>query len=223
MPPNDDQIQALRSTLERYAALPRHTANADFLRRLRALQQWEVVDMRRRHAEACDHQLEYARVLEYYLNELHHGLPLDEMMARGPEGLEHARRMDKSFSLFANAMEYSVLSAELQDRMVEALDDAPITRRTYTQALEACENAAARARRLDLLVEIGHQIAPHIRSRMIYTGFKLLRAMFRSLGLGEIHGSLDAGFRQLREVSRLPQILAEIAATERELLMAEAA
>lgn len=218
MPPSDAQILALRETLERYAELPRHQADADFLRRLKYLQQWEVVDMRRRHVDACAEDSGYARVLDYYLRELHNGLPLDSMMARGPQGLEHTRRMDKSFALFAAAMEYSVLCAVLQDRMVMTLGEKPLTSRHYGEALRACDDESERLQRLDLLVEIGHLVTPHIRSRMIYTGFRLLKGMFRSLGLGDIHSALDAGFRQLRDVPRLSKVLAEIAATERSQL-----
>jgi hypothetical protein len=221
--PTDDQIQALRNTLERYTHLPRHKADAHFLRRLRSLQQWEVVDMRRRHASACASQTEYQAVLDYYLSELHQGLPLDGMIERGPQGLEHARRMNKSFSLFANAMEFSVLSAVLQDRLTGALDDKPLTADYYAEALLHCDDRAERVRRLELLVELGHQCAPHIRSRMIYTGFKLLKGMFRSVGLAEIHSSLDVGFRQLRDVSRLAQILATVADLERKQLEASLA
>ena len=223
MAPTNEQVQSLRSTLERYTELPRHQADAQFLRRLRALQQWEVVDMRRRHTSACDAQSEYQRVLDFYLTELHAGLPLDAMIARGPQGLDHTRRMNKGFRLFANAMEYSVLSAAIQDRLTEALADKPLTEHNYAEALLRCDDLAERKRRLELLVELGHQGAPHLRSRMIYTGFKLLKTMFRSVGLGEIHGSVDAGFKQLRDVSRTAQILATMADLEHQQLEANLA
>lgn len=218
MAPTNEQIQSLRSILERYTELPRHQANAQFLRRLQALQRWEVVDIRRRHANAASAHDEYQRILDFYLAELHTGLPLDAMIARGPQGLEHTRRMNKGFSLFANAMEYSVLSAAIQDRLTEALGNQPLTERNYAQALQQCEDAAERQRRLALLVELGHQAAPHLRSRMIYTGFKLLKAMFRSVGLGDLYGSMDAGFKQLRGVSRTAQMLATLADLEQQQL-----
>lgn len=215
MPPKEAQLQALQELFERYRALPRHHEDAAFLRRLRALQQWEVVDMRRRHAPFSATQTEYEKVLEFYLGQLHNGLPLDEMIDRGPKGLEHARRMDKTFPLFASAIEFSVLSADIQDRLVTALSEAPLTATEYAAAVWACDDAALRHRRLDLLVEIGHLIAPHIRSRMIYSGFILLKGMFRNVGLGEIHDTLNTGFRQLRDVARIAQIMAAIAEHEK--------
>ena len=219
MPASEAQIQALREVLETYTELPRHSADAAFLRRLAALKQWESVDIRRRHSTACSSSTEYVRVLDYLLAELHRGLPLDGMIERGPQGLEHARRMNKSFKLFANAMEYSVLSAAQQDRLTEALGDKPLTAFEYADALRACDDVNERLRRLDLLVELGHQCAPHIRSRVIYAGFKLLKGMFRSVGLAEIHNSLDVGFKQLRNVSRLAQTMANFADIERQNLL----
>ena len=218
--PTEQQIQTLREQIERYAALPRHTADAAFLRRLKSLQQWEVVNLRRRHATPCSTQIAYGQVLDYYLSFLHQGLPLDGLVERGPQGLQHARRMNKSFALFANAIEYSVLSAATQDKLVETLGDETLTSKQYALAVESCQDAQERLRRLDLLVTISHKVAPHLSSRITYTGFKLLKGMFNTVGLGEIHSSLDAGFKQLRNVSRMAQIMAKIAEVERQQLPA---
>lgn len=218
MPPTDAELDALREVFERYRDLPRHAGNTDFLDRLHNLQAWEREAVRKRHAGPCDDDAHYAQVLEYYLNRLHNGLPLDGMRNNGPKELEKARRMDRVYELFANAIEYSVLSAAAQDRLVQLLDDAPITPDSYTAAMAQCNDLDERLRRLELLTAIGQQVSAHIRSRMIYTGFRLMKGLFRSVGMGEIHSTLDDGFKRLRHTPRLAQTLARIARTEQQSL-----
>lgn len=214
MTDSDQRIDFLRGLFEHYLALPRQSAGHDFKERLSALQQWEMDDIQRRHAAACSDDKNYEKVLKYYLEELHNGLRLQGMIDRGPSGIENARRLDKAYQLFANAIEFSVLSAAIQDHVVEQLGNKPITPQSYALAVSGSDDLDERKRRLELLVEIGHEVAPHLGSRLIHTGFRLLKGLFRSGGLIDIHHAGDRGFRQLRQVPRLAQTLALFARTE---------
>lgn len=218
MSESDERIAFLRQLFERYTSLPRHSAGEEFQECLHTLKAWECEDIRRRHALACDGHQHYAAVLDYYLIALHNGLKLQGMIDQGPQGLENTRRLNKAYQLFADAMEYSVLTAVAQDNLVTMLGDKPLTQDSHAQAIAECGDKDTRLRRLDLLVAIGHGVAPYIGSRVIHTGFRLLKGVFRSSGMAEIHETLDEGFRQLRAVPRLAQILAEFAETEKRQL-----
>ncbi|MGB1580487.1 MAG: FFLEELY motif protein [Nevskiales bacterium] len=222
MPPSQAQLDAIRELFEQYRQLPRHQGDSDFRQRLTQLQSWEQAHIRKQHAARSAADADYASVLNYYLANLHDGLPLDGMLAHGPQGLDKAKRMDKAFDLFANAIEYSVLSAVLQDRLTEQLDGKPITEAQYQKALAVCQDIPDRQRRLQLLTQIGQQVAPHIKSRVIHTGFKLLKGLFRHVGMAEIHNRMDSGFKELRQVNRLAQLLAEFSQHEQQALPCEA-
>lgn len=219
MSESDDRIAHLRQLFDRYLALPRRSGDSAFHDRLLELQHWEAEDIRRRHAALCSDNPHYAGVLGYYLDCLHDGLNLEGMVARGPGALENARKLNRAYPLFANAIEFSVLSATAQDRLVEVLGDSALTATKVASALRKCGDLDLRERRLDVLVEIGQQVAPHISSRMIHTGFRLLKGIFRSSGMEEMHSILDDGFRRLRDVPRLAQTLADIAEKERSWLV----
>lgn len=218
MSDTDARIDFLRDQFEQLLASPRQTGDEDFHMRLQALQAWEIEDIRRRHALKAADSTQYETVLEYYLDNLHSGLDLQGAIDKGPGAIENARKMDKAYQVFANSIEYSVLSARLEDSATECIGELPITHQIYADALRQSDDLDARLRRLDLLVDIGHEVAPHLRSRLIHTAFKLLKAIFRSSGMGGIHETLDEGFKRLRNVSRLTQILAEIAESERQQL-----
>ncbi len=158
--------------------------------------------------------MNYAAVIDFYLCELHHGLNLQGMVDRGPQGINNARRLDKAYQLFANAIEFSVLSAVIQDEITLRLGKCAVTRDSYAQALHACDDMRDRKRRLELLVDIGKEVEPHINSRLMHTGLKLLRGIFRNSGLADIHKVADEGFIQLRSVSGLAQQLETFADTE---------
>lgn len=218
MPPSQAQLDAVRELFEQYRELPRHQGDSHFDERLDQLQNWEAENIRLRHAAHCADSDDFARLLDYYLENLHNGLPLDGMLAHGPEGLDKAKRMDKAFDLFAYAIEYSVLSAAIQDTLVEALGTTPITEASYLAAVKQCQELPSRIRRLELLTLMGHEVAPHIQSRLIYSGFKLLKGLFHYVGMAEIHARMNTGFKTLRPVKRLPQRLAEFSQHEQRWL-----
>ncbi|GEM_PF-3971324 len=215
---SDERIAFLRGLFDDYIALPRHTADREFQARLKALQTWEAEDIRRRHCVAIDDDRHYRKLLDYYLSSLHNGLGLQGMVGQGPDSLENARKLNKAYELFANAIEFSVLTASLQDRLVNGLGDAVITTENYAAAMTECDDLEQREQRLELLVSIGHLVAPHIDSRLIHTGFKMLKGLFRNSGMAEIHSTLDEGFRQLRGIPRLAQQMARFAETEKQHL-----
>lgn len=218
MSESETRIAFLRRQFELYTQLPRQHPDADFHSRLRALQRWEKSDLQRRHTERCGNDTDYRSVFDYYVTYVHNGLDLQGMIDKGPDAIENARRLDKAYQLFANGIEHSVTCARLEDQLTEMIGDQPLTAAVYAGALGQCDDAELRRRRLSLVVEIGHEIVPHLNSRLMHTGFRLLKGLFRSHGMGDIHETLDEGFRQLRGVKRVSQALAEIAQTERQHL-----
>lgn len=121
----------------------------------------------------------------------------------------------------SDALELDWLSHRLDLRVAVALDGDPrrppaIRVASYAAAYRAAGTPAERARQIDLLMGVGHDLDHIVRVPLVYGVLKLGRGAARRAGLGSLHGFLERGFAAFRAMGGAGEFLATIEARERE-------
>jgi len=119
----------------------------------------------------------------------------------------------------AKAMELSVLSHELDRRMVARLDPgAPLTAESYGQVFRALGNRGERMRQIALIGEVGRSLDRYVHKPMLFSTLVAMRRPARAAGMGELQAFLERGFTAFRAMHGADEFLATIDARETALM-----
>src|SRR5262249_7073002 len=115
----------------------------------------------------------------------------------------------------ARAMLLSVLSAELDRRMIAKLDPlAPISVPAYCEAYRVLANRHERLRQIALIVEVGRALDRYVAKPMLRSALAAMRAPARAAGLGALQTFLERGVAAFRRMRGAGEFLATIEARE---------
>jgi hypothetical protein len=160
--------------------------------RLKAFQQARFA---RTHADLLAHT-RYGAAARFFLNELY-----------GPQDFsgrdtQFARIVPALVRMFPHELVQTVetlaavhaLSERLDTLMGRALPDGPIARADYVRAWQACAEAPARERQIELVLQVGQALDHYTRNRFLRHSLRLMRQPARLAGLGSLQTFLEAGF-----------------------------
>lgn len=167
----------------------------------------------------------YRPAAQFFLSDLYGPKDFAERDAEAARIVPTMTRMLPASALetFALAIELDCLSEILDGAMVEALrkrqrrTDQPllVSAETYAQAYRACGNPHERARQIELVAEIGHELDRLSRKPMLAAAIELMRVPAHAAGLGELHDFLEHGFKAFRHMAGAEEFLATIDRRER--------
>jgi hypothetical protein len=127
---------------------------------------------------------------------------------------------DPVIATVARAMELSVLSHELDARLLENLPRASgeFTVDEYCRAFRRAGGLADRRRQIELIGEVGNALDRYVRKPLIRGALALMRAPARAAGLGELQTFLERGFDAFRTMNGADVFLATIRTRENALI-----
>jgi hypothetical protein len=118
-------------------------------------------------------------------------------------------------------MELSVLSVELDRRMIEKLDpDAPISVAAYCDAFRALSNREERLRQVALIVQVGRSLDRYVAKPMLRSALAVMRAPARAAGFAALQTFLERGVSAFRQMRGAAAFLATIETRETALVEA---
>ncbi len=189
---SQDKLSELRRLLERYRALPRRS-QPELLPRLESIRKLQVEVLRATHAADC-RDPRYAAHLEFYLDGLHSGLPLERLAADGDSIVQRLSRADRSYELIRSTFDFSVTAQELDDALALRLRN----KLAAPAELRAAGQNTARRAHARLLAPLGPPLAKYAHSRLAYMGFKLGMGALRRTAFEPLVDTLERGFAVLR-------------------------
>ena len=127
---------------------------------------------------------------------------------------------DPVIATVARAMELSVLSHELDARLLENLPRAngEFSVDEYCRAFRRAGRLADRRRQIELIGEVGTALDRYVRKPLIRSALALMRAPARAAGLGELQTFLERGFDAFRTMNGADVFLATIRTRENALI-----
>ena len=123
----------------------------------------------------------------------------------------------------ATGIELGALTHALDLRMAEALHTLAPRRRAldaalYAQAYRMAGHPRARAHQIELIRDVGAGLAAALRMPGVGTLLKLSRLPARAAGFGELQSFLERGFAAFADLGDARAFLADIHASEREVM-----
>ena len=210
------QVERARVLHEARAASP------DLAARLDRLAVWQSRRLKATYADLA-RQSRYAPAIEFFRSELYGGGDYsrrDADLARVvpvmtrvlPQGL---------IATVARAMELSVLSIELDRRMIEKLaPDAAISVAAYCDAFRALANREERLRQIALIVEVGRALDRYVAKPVLHSALVAMRAPARAAGFGALQTFLERGVAAFHRMRGAGEFLATVEARETALFEA---
>jgi len=197
----------------------RAQAHAACSARLRELRAWQAERLSRTYADlhADPH---YRRAVEFFLHDVYGPQEFanrDRDLARVWGYLNRALPQ-AAFDLLAQAIELHVLTTELDLELIDALPAGPVTAQTYQTAYRAVSKRGARARQIDLVVDIGQDLSRLVRRPWVALALRAAHAPARAAGLGTLQGFLERGFAAFREMSDPQRLLQAVRERETRLM-----
>jgi hypothetical protein len=109
------------------------------------------------------------------------------------------------------------LSERLDSTMAGHLRDDAVTRAEYVRAWQATGEPAARARQVDLVMQVGLALDRYTRNALLRTSLRLMRGPAKAAGMGSLQQFLEAGFEAFASMKGSQAFLDDIDGAERAL------
>lgn len=121
------------------------------------------------------------------------------------------------------ALEMNVVTEELDSALLRVLVEelgfnGRLDDEVYTEGYRRCDNYDRRRRQLDLVREVGEELELVTKRPGVSTALRLAGTPARLMGLGELHGLLERGFRAFRYMRGAQQFLEAIVGRERQIM-----
>jgi hypothetical protein len=196
------------------------SASPELAARLDRLAAWQTRRLNATYADLA-HQPRYAPAIAFFQTDLYGAGDFsrrDADLARVvplmtrvlPEGV---------IATVARAMELSVLSHELDRRMVARLEPAmPLSAATYAEAFRSLANRGEREQQIALIGEVGRALDRYVGKPLLHSTLVAMRRPARAAGLGALQAFLERGFAAFRRMRGAAEFLATIQARETALM-----
>ena len=130
---------------------------------------------------------------------------------------------DFLLALVRNVVEINNLSNELDQALLRALVEDlgvkdTITEELYAEGYLICDNYDERARQIELLVKIGHEVDISTHLPLVGTTLRLARAPARRTGWGDLQDFLERGFNAFKHMHGAHEFLDTIYEREMKIL-----
>ena len=195
------------------AASARPTAGLDA--EVAALKAYQQARFARTHAGLLAHR-RFGRAANFFLNELYGPQDFtqrDAQFSRIVPALVRLFPADTVATVESLAAVHA-LSERLDSAMAIHLDGAAPTRASYARAWQATGEPAARARQIELVMQVGRALDRHTRSFVLRASLKAMRGPARAAGMGALQTFLEAGFEAFGAMGGAKEFLAAIEARE---------
>jgi hypothetical protein len=121
------------------------------------------------------------------------------------------------------AVELDALSEELDADLLDVLVRdlgvrGEISEQAYAEAYRRCDNYAQRKHQIELITEVGGDLAQLVRKSMVYAMLRGMRAPAKAAGCGELQDFLERGFRAFRQMKNPQHFLDTIRTREMRIL-----
>ncbi|HEY6925033.1 MAG TPA: hypothetical protein VI653_16280 [Steroidobacteraceae bacterium] len=194
-------------------------ARPEITARLSELRSWQAERLARTYAD-LSHDPRCATAVNFFLTDLYGPQDFtrrDDDFARAWSRLKRGLP-DAALEVLARALELQVLSAELDQAMLQRLVAGPVTDLSYADAYRAVGRADARRRQIDLVMSIGTDLARLVSFPLIGLALRVAHAPAHLAGFGALQDFLERGYDAFRRMGDPGALLGAIQSRETTLM-----
>jgi tetratricopeptide (TPR) repeat protein len=214
----------LQRDLNRYRSLKQHdTSEPEFREALFKLQKWQAQRMRKTHQGLLEND-KYRVATEFFLDDIYGGIDLSDIANEAERVINKALKIlpEKVMVTATYALELNALSAELDESLADYLfyemGESDICMEAYTEAFRRSADLEIRQRQVELAKSLAVGIDKYVRSRVVYTTFKLVKKPAHKKGIGNLYNFMGKGFEAMRPMGSASEVIHRIVDRELELV-----
>ena len=218
--------QQLTRDLNRYRGLKQHQEGQDEFRDvLYKLHRWQADRMRKTHQALLDDE-RYRVATEFFLEDIYGGIDLRDLANEAERAINAALRIlpEKVMLTATHALELNALTAELDELLADFLfnemGESDISVEAYSEAFRRSAPHELRQRQTQLAKEMAIGLDKYVRSRLIFSTFKLVKRPAHRAGIGNLYGFMGKAFDAMRPMGRASEVIHRIVDREAELMEA---
>ena len=216
--------QQLQRDLQRYRGLKQHDeSQSEFRDALFNLQKWQAQRMRKTHQTLLEDD-KYRVATEFFLDDIYGGIDLTDIANEAERVINKALKIlpEKVMVTATYALELNALSAELDERLADYLfyemGETDISMEAYTEAFRRSAALELRQRQVELAKQLAVGLDKYVRSRLVYSTFKLVKKPAHRAGIGNLYGFMGKGFDAMRPMGSASDVIHRIVDKEYELI-----
>lgn len=208
--------QKMQEELSRYRGLRQHDPEQPvFKDQVYALQEWQSSRLLKTH-DALLQDDRYQEATLFFLEDIYGGIDLTELSQQIERVMNKAFRIlpEKVMTTSTYALEFNALSAELDEAMAcflfNEMGVTEITFDAYIEAFREAVDVSLRHRQAALAKMLAQGLDKYVRSRFVYSTFKMVKRPAVNAGIGELYGFMDKGFDVMRPLGSAKSLIDKI-------------
>lgn len=219
-----DQTAGLAELIEHCMLLEEERQSDRHFAMMQAVEQSQKRRLFRTYADFSE-QDRYHRATDFFINELYapenlaqRHSDLEKMVPFMHRWLPEYARQAVRLALRCQLMAYH-LDLEVSDRLIDSgIEPDELSEEIYWQAYEAVSDPQMRLAQIQLIVQVGQALEDLVKRQSIYLTLKMARVPAKLLGIGEVQGFLERGFKAFRSMQGADEFLAAVQERESRLI-----
>ena len=187
---------------------------------IHALQHWQCQRLLATHDDLAQ-QARYREAMGFFVEELYGPKDFSQRDADMIRVIPKLARVlpTKAMRALDDALALNALSFELDMAMVQSLGDNPLDRDSYAIAYRHVGRQNDRARQIEIIDDLGHQLADVVKIRGIGMMISLARRPAKLAGLLSLHEFLERGYQAFKALGDVKSFIDPVVARERSLML----
>lgn len=205
--------------LERRTLLESRVLQRRLARRCEELRAWQCARVARTYDDLrCNPR--FRRAIDFFLSDLYgmrDAARRDREVARA-WGLLALSLPEGALALLRHAVEFGVLSDELDQAMAAQLPDGPLSDERYAAAYRAVGRRKAREDQIDLLASMGAALEQAAGNPLLAAALRTARLPAHLAGFGALHDFLERGYGAFQDSSDATELMSIVRERETRLM-----
>ncbi|NVK58119.1 MAG: hypothetical protein HWE26_21195 [Alteromonadaceae bacterium] len=217
-------VDAIIAHLQQVNARRTEAENMQLLSSIHTLQQWQCERLLATHAEMAQKPA-YAKAMDFFVDELYgpkdfsqRDADLMRVIPKLAKALPNKAMQAIEQALWLNALSFDLdmaVARELREQQPPLGE--PLNRSTYAKAYRAVGRTADREQQINIVANLGQQLADVVRIPGIGLLIKVSRRPAKLAGLLSMHEFLQRGFSAFKDLGDVSAFIEPVVATETEL------
>jgi hypothetical protein len=212
-------LEKIIEHLQQTEKMQEQIAQENMSQGIRQLQSWQTKRLLLTHDDLWTSK-QFKPAMQFFIDEIY-----------GPKDFsqrdsELARVVPKMAKLLPNkalvsleaALNLNVLSLAMDIALIEHLGDEELNRDTYFACYRKCDNQTQREQQLQLLEDLGLDLAQVVKIKGISTMLTLSRKPAKLAGVLSLHEFLERGFKSFRKLGKVHDFIDPIVSKERHIM-----
>jgi hypothetical protein len=213
-------LDKIVSHLENTQSLNNHIADNGLTQVVHNLQSWQTQRLLASHDDLWQTK-RFKPAMQFFIDELYGPKDFSQRDAELAKIVPKMAKVlpEKGLVSLEAALRLNSLSLQLDLALIDQLKDDALNSDTYFRAYRACDNQSQRGEQIQLLEDLGLDLAQVVKITGISTILMLSRKPAQVAGVSSLHEFLENGFKAFKKLGKVEDFINPIVSKERLMMV----